>query len=196
MHAALAAYYVPGRKRGPDPWTTYKRLYHQEAQEQKDCGFDVYSEETWVAHWNWAWPCCTGMWNGTRTRTRAYEIVSSEQTFQLPVRVPKLLIPTMNRNALLALPPFTFKAVGTFDGVWRHLTSGRISFKEFKTATAISLDGLPMDEQAGMYWTYGPKWLRRKGLLAEGELPNTSSTRSCARLHRTPAPGATQRATC
>jgi hypothetical protein len=162
VHAALAAYYVPGRKRGPKPWTTFERVYWEEAEEMKDRGFEVMTEETWVSALDLGTAMLHGYVERYAMEDEAYEVISSEQTFQLPVRVP----------AHDGVPAFTFKAVGTFDGVWRHIASGRLSFKEFKTTVAISMDGLPMDEQAGMYWTYGPKWLRKRGLLKEGELPS------------------------
>jgi hypothetical protein len=172
IHAALAAYYPPGRKRGPAPWDTYEQEYYAQATEQRDRGFDVFSDEAWVN----ALDLGVGMLHGYVARyqdeDQEYEVISSEQTFQLPVRVPEQRTWLEEDKAALVLPPFTFKAVGTFDGVWRHLPSGRLLFKEHKTCTAISLDGLPMDEQAGMYWTYGPKWLHRQGLLPADELPS------------------------
>jgi hypothetical protein len=91
-----------------------------------------------------------------READKEYAVISSEQTFQLRVRHPL---------------GFVFYVVGTFDGLWSHLSTGRIKFKEFKTAAAIKTDGLPMDEQASTYWTYGPKWLRQQKLLQPGEMP-------------------------
>src|SRR5262245_40797689 len=45
----------------------------------------------------------------------------------------------------------------------------KIRFVEHKTTTAISGAALPMDEQVGSYWCYGPRWLRLHGFLKEGE---------------------------
>jgi hypothetical protein len=156
VHKALELYYKPGRKRGPHPAKTFERIYHEDAKAHLDAGFSVWDDEEWVD----ALPLGIAMLNGYVQRYKdedaEYEVISSEQTFQVPVRVP----------AYNGVPAFTAWAVGTFDGVWRHLTTKRFSFKEFKTATAISLDGLSLDEQAGMYWTYGPRWLKRRGMLA------------------------------
>jgi hypothetical protein len=85
---------------------------------------------------------------------KEYKIISSEQTFQLPIgrmRGKKVYY------------------VGTIDGVWKHLPSKRLRFAEHKTTTSISGAALPMDEQVGAYWTYGPRWLRLKGILKEDE---------------------------
>lgn len=164
IHGALAAYYVPGRKRGAKPWETYEQLYYAQADELKDRGFNVLAEDD---EWTDALPLGVGMLQGYVQRyaeeDKEFSVISSEQTFQLVVNVGA---PQHDGHVWQrALRPFRFKAVGTFDGVWKHLPTGRLVFKEFKTATAISTDGLPMDEQASMYWTYGPKWLRRQGLL-------------------------------
>ncbi len=88
-----------------------------------------------------------------------WDVICSEQTFRVPVR----------KGARGA----GFTVVGTVDGLWRHrIDKDRLAFKEFKTAKAISLDALPMDEQASMYWTYGPKWLQRQNILPAGTYPS------------------------
>ena len=150
IHRALADYFPPGIRRGPHPAPTFERLYEEQARELGDRGFDVFSDEKWVN----ALPLGIGMLEGYVRRyadeDAEYEVLSSEQTFQVRIRHPD---------------GFWFKVVGTFDGVWRHRKTGRIVFKEFKTAAAITDDGLALDEQAGLYWTYGPRWLRMAGYL-------------------------------
>jgi hypothetical protein len=171
IHQALAAYYKPGTRRGPAPAATYERLYHEQAKALEDKGFNVFSDDKWVD----ALPLGIGMLEGYVKRyseeDKEYEIVSTEQTFQLLVRVPRKFGVGPDGKLL------RFKVVGTFDGVWRHRKTGRIIFREFKTATAIKLDGLALDEQAGLYWTFGPKWLRSQGILKDGELISEISYR-------------------
>lgn len=167
VHRALAPYFKPGRKRGPHPARTFEKLYVEQAAELRQRGFDVYSDEKWVD----ALDLGTGMLNGYVERFAAadaeYEVVASEQTFQLRVStLPFIIHPGDDPSEL------SFWVVGTFDGVWRHLSSKKVVFKEFKTAASIQYDGLPMDEQAGTYWTYGPKWLLKKGILQPGEMPS------------------------
>lgn len=157
VHRALAVYYQPGRKRGPAPAETFAKLYEKQARDlQEDQGFNVFSDEAWVD----ALDLGRGMLNRYVEEyapdDAEYEVISSEQVFQVPVY----------RGLSRA---FRFKAVGTLDGVWRHRPTGRIVFKEFKTATAINVDALALDEQASMYWTFAPGWLRRQGILKEGE---------------------------
>lgn len=151
VHQALAKYYKPGRKRGPHPTDTFEQLCERLSDEQDtsiwtddevldmaDLGIDMLNR--YVEHW--------------QEIDKEYEIISSEQTFQLPIG---------------RMHGFKVFYVGTIDGVWRHLPSGKIRFAEHKTTTAISDSALPMDEQVGAYWTYGPRWLRNKGYLQDGE---------------------------
>lgn len=175
IHQALAAYYKVGAKRGPAPAATYERLYHEQAKALEDRGFNVFSDDKWVD----ALPLGIAMLEGYvkryREEDRDWEIVSTEQTFQLPVRIPSPLITKQKREGIRPLR--RFKVVGTFDGVWRHRKNGRIIFREFKTATAIKTDGLALDEQASLYWTFGPKWLREQGILGAEELISEISYR-------------------
>lgn len=156
IHQALAAYYKPGRKRGPKPAATFERLYNEQARRLADQGFDVFGDEKWEPALDLGIGMLEGYVPEYLEADKEYEVISTEQTFQLRIRHPL---------------GFVFYVVGTFDGVWRHLPTKRIKFKEFKTAAAIKTDGLPMDEQASTYWTYGPKWLRQKKILLPSEMP-------------------------
>lgn len=157
VHQALAAYYKPGTKRGPHPAKTFEKLYHAQVAEKREQGFDVFSDDEWVNALDLGRGMLEGYVERYSVADREYRVLSSEQTFQLRLRHPR---------------GFIFYVVGTFDGVWQNVSNGRIVFKEFKTAKAISLDALPMDEQASMYWTYGPKWMRQKGILKPDQMPS------------------------
>lgn len=159
FHRALEPYYKPGIKRGPHPARTFERLYNEQAKQMADEGFDVWSDEKWVEALDLGVRMLEGYVERYSEADKEFEVIASEQTFQL-----------LLNGRTWDGRPFKFKVVGTFDGVWRHRSTGRTSFKEFKTCAAIQTDGLAMDEQAGVYWTYGPRWLRRKGLLKEGEV--------------------------
>ena len=151
VHQALAVYYKKGRKRGPHPRITFESLCEKLSDDQdtsiweddklvdmRELGIDML--DRYVEHWSEA--------------DKEYRIISSEQTFQLPIgRINGLRV----------------YYVGTIDGVWYHMPSSKFRFAEHKTTTAISGAALPMDEQVGAYWTYGPRWLRLKGFLKEGE---------------------------
>lgn len=59
---------------------------------------------------------------------------------------------------------------GTYDGVYRNLDqSDRPELFEHKTAATISLDHLPIDDQAGSYWSIASRELRQSGLIGPKE---------------------------
>jgi hypothetical protein len=170
IHQALAAYRPPGPLAGPHPAKTFERLYNEQADRLRDDGFDVFSDDKWVD----ALDLGVGMLNGYVEQFAAadaeWEVLSSEQTFQRVIRVPALSLEVADGlpypGARIDIPAFSFKIVGTLDGVWKHRKTKHVVFKEYKTATAISEDGLAMDEQPTVYWTYAPKWLASRGLIS------------------------------
>lgn len=190
FHRSLDRYYRPGIKRGVHPAKTFERLYNEQAEALADQGFNVFSEDKWVD----ALPLGIAMLNGYVERFRdsdqEWEIIASELTFQRLVRVRpkdiKRLGVWLPPEALTRNGEFRFKAVGTFDGVWRHRSNGRVIFREFKTAAAIKLDGLPMDEQASMYWTFGPTVLRQKGILEDEQSISEIGYRICRKAAPNP----------
>jgi hypothetical protein len=175
VHQALAAYRPPGRKFGPDPAATFERLYMDQAAQMRDEGFNVWSDDKWADALDLGRGMLRNYVTTFQDADAQWEVLSSEQTFQRVIRVPtKELVTPVHAAvggsvATIRIPAFSFKIVGTLDGVWRHIKSGHIVFKEYKTATAISEDGLAMDEQPTVYWTYGPKWLVTRGMLSQAE---------------------------
>lgn len=156
VHRALAAYYIPGRKRGPAPAATFERLYHEQIEEHKREGFNVWSDDNWQN----ALHLGVGMLERYvvmyEERDKRYQVIQSEIQFRFPLRRAK-------GKAPIAIQ------VGTIDGLWKDLepisAKRPYIFAEHKTTTSISLDGLPLDEQAGTYWTYGPAYMVRAGLF-------------------------------
>lgn len=151
MHQAMAIYYRKGRKRGPHPAHTFQKLVEQQLDEwgEKMWSDGEYEDmghlgtmmlEAYVEKWKEA--------------DKEYSVIQSEQTFQIPIGM---------------VLGYRIVVVGTFDGVWRHLPTNKIRFVEHKTAAAISEAALPMDDQVGTYWTYGPRYLLKRGLLKPGE---------------------------
>jgi hypothetical protein len=57
----------------------------------------------------------------------------------------------------------------TFDGVYRDTKSKKIMLMEHKTAKAISISHLTLDDQAGSYWAVAPTILRHNGVLGPKE---------------------------
>jgi hypothetical protein len=168
IHQALAAYRPPGRKFGPSPAATFERLYLDQAARLRDEGFDVWSDDKWADALDLGKGMLKAYVETFQDADARFEVISSEQTFQRVIRSPAVALLDENM-ASITIPAFSFRIVGTIDGVWREIRTGRIVFKEYKTAAAIHEDGLAMDDQPTVYWTYGPKWMASAGLLAAEE---------------------------
>ena len=95
----------------------------------------------------------------------SWEVIATERKFQVSVgsrgfQVFGKTIPA--RKAWMRL-------VGTTDGVYRDLETGRVWLMEHKTAAAISTRHLNLDDQAGTYWAVLSVLLRNEGILKRGE---------------------------
>jgi hypothetical protein len=167
IHRALAPYYKPGVKRGPKPAKTFTRLYDADDRVSAVLRNDE-------GEWESLRDLGRGMLEGyvEQWDDSEWEVIQSEQTFRLPLVVPEFVWP-MDEKVSIVIPSFKITVVGTFDGVWKHRRDRkRVVFPEHKTAATINLDGLAMDDQAGMYWTYGPKWLWRQRILPAKSYPS------------------------
>lgn len=170
IHRPLAAYYKPGTKRGPHPAKTFVKLYDADPLTSAVVRND---EGEWESLRDLGRGMLTAYVEQWKDADAEWEVLSSEQTFRLPLVVPAATHVLDGSGPSLIVPSFKLTVVGTFDGIWRHRTKRkRVVFKEHKTATTINTDGLAMDEQASMYWTYGPKWSWRQGILPEGTYPS------------------------
>lgn len=168
VHQSMEKYYKPGRKRGPHPAKTFAELYHEQAKAMQDGGFDAYNDDRWIDALDLGVGMLEGYVDRYKVEDREYEIICSEQVFQVALKTePVILTPGEKPRRV------SFKVVGTIDGVWRHIKSKSVVFKEFKTAASIKTGGLAMDEQPSVYWTYGPKYLRKLGILKPDEMPRS-----------------------
>jgi hypothetical protein len=163
VHRSLAAYYIPGRKRGPAPAATFEKLYHEQIEEHKREGFNVWSEDSWQTAGDLGVSMLERYVREYEEKDKRYQVIQSEIQFRFPLRRAK------------GKPPIGIQ-VGTIDGLWKDLEPVSAKrpyiFAEHKTASAITVDGLPLDEQAGTYWTYGPAYMVRAGLFKHPEQIN------------------------
>jgi hypothetical protein len=156
VHQALAAYYIPGRKRGPAPAEVFERLYNDQIAEHKREGFDVWADDAWQEAGDLGVSMLERYVERWKDEDSRYMVIQSEMQFRFPLR-------ERTGGPILAI------YVGTIDGLWKDLTKAKrpFLFAEHKTTAAISLDGLPLDEQAGAYWTYGPAYMSRTGRFTD-----------------------------
>lgn len=154
VHQSLAAWYKPGAKRGRKPWLTFKKLYTAQLEEMEQ--FGMYTDE---GEWTDAMLLGDAM---LRNYVEFYgddkliEVIYPEKEFQVDLADPQT-------------DEYICTYVGTFDAIIRDLKTGKIGLFEHKTAKAISLAHLQLDEQAGSYWAFGTDWLRSQGILGKRE---------------------------
>lgn len=145
VHQALAAYYLPGKKRGPHPAGTFRDLYAEldepiiikaddERADALALGVDML--EGYIDHWG----------NDSHIL-----VVQPEMPAQVDV---------LDKHG-----KYLCTYVLTFDAVIQDLRTMEFGLLETKTAASISTAHLPLDEQAGSYFTFAPDWLRHLEVL-------------------------------
>lgn len=152
-HQALAAYYPPGRKRGPHPAKTFKRLYKEETARSFGYGMRQENDE-WVE----AGDLGVAMMNGyvdTYGDDPDIEIIAPEFPFEVDITDGK--------------GEYLITYVGIFDALYREWATNSLGLFEHKTTKSIGTEHLAMDEQAGTYWLFAPHVLRKMGMLPKDE---------------------------
>jgi len=150
VHDSLAAYYLPGLKRGPHPAETFQQLYIDHEVE-----FQVRVDDE---KWENAQELGVAMMEHyieEYGKDRKIEIIAPEMPFKFK---------------LLDAGGAPFYYVGRFDALAYDLEKGEYFLFEHKTAGSISLTHLPLDEQAGSYWVFAPAWIKK--LIREGLIEN------------------------
>lgn len=157
IHQALAAYYKPGIKRGPKPWVTFVKVYDQQVKEgMAEFKIKELSEET-ETKWNDARALGIEMLKNYVAEYGAderYKVIHPEMPFQIDL---------YDENG-----EYLCTYVGQLDAVVYDRWNKVYGLMEHKTAAAIQTNHLPMDEQAGSYWTLAPLVLADLGILPEG----------------------------
>jgi hypothetical protein len=161
VHAALAAWYIPGVKRGEHPAISFERLYNKELKTQTKMGFRD-DDGTWHE----AGQLGVAMLENyvdTYGKDEVWEVLVTEQPFRVivehEVRIDKW--PHSRKE------PW-FEYVGVLDGVWRHRGNKKLWIPDHKTTAGIgntTAQHLVLDDQAGAYWSWGVDWLYTNGYL-------------------------------
>lgn len=166
VHLALADWYVPGVKRGIHPAETFANfageglhtIKTQDATDERVAEYEdgvslgIMLMEEYIKFWG---------------QDSNWDFIQAEQTFTLDVPWP-----TDDRQAVYEVDEGTGPLViykGTYDGVFRDLSTGRIELLETKTAKAIQTSHLTLDDQAGSYWAVATATLRAAGKIGPDE---------------------------
>jgi hypothetical protein len=173
IHEALADYYRPGVKRSKDYIDKFRESADMEAEYVR-VNLGGLDEDKWVDARSLGEQMLTG-YVEHYGRDRYWDVIATEQSFELAIPwldedtkdpVERLLIRNMKKRGL----EFRFFILnGTFDGVYRDKQDKRTKLMEHKTAAAISVGHLTMDNQAGTYHLVAQTVGRTQGWLGPRE---------------------------
>lgn len=156
VHEALAKFYKPGTKRGPNPVRTFTKMVDADVEEHGDMIFkDSDDENKRLDAKTLGIAMLTG-YIALYGKDERYEVISPEMPFALDIHDSK--------------GNYVFTYVGTIDAVVRDMVTGKLGLMEHKTGAKLTIPApLALDEQAGSYWAYAPSFLAAEGYLEEGE---------------------------
>jgi hypothetical protein len=144
IHAALAARYRVGVRRGPHPRPTFEQLFEENldetAKESKMSRHEIEESPKWLEHRELGISMLDN-YIDHYGKDEEWKVLATEFPFQTIVQRPN------------ATPWLWY--VGTIDGVWENRSTGKIVIPDHKTTAAINLGYLSMDPQATAYWTWG-----------------------------------------
>lgn len=171
VHKALAAYYVPGVKRGEHPATAFEKAYTEDLkQNQQVFGMKVDEDEKWVN----ALELGVAMLNNyvdEYGKDDRWEVLATEMPFETLVYKPWTYDPNYPPEAQATAEPW-FLYVGVVDGCWRDRGDKSIWLPDHKTTAGIGdkkLSYLQVDDQAGGYWSFGVEFLVQHGFLKQNQ---------------------------
>ncbi len=152
-HIVMADYYKAGKKRSKDYIDLWRHLcdtpdadgMSQPAHDMGDEWVDLRTlGESMLAEY-------VKEYQGDKT----WDVIQTEMS-------GSVMIPTWDGSD-------KFQYNFTFDGVYRDTTSKKIKLMEHKTAKAISIGHLTLDDQGLSYWAVAGTILRKKGVLEKGQ---------------------------
>jgi len=160
VHQALAAWYIPGFKRGPHPAETFEKLADGDVRRFRvDFPNSDYDEQKFVDGVELGVAMLNGYVEHWGTDD-FWEIIMPEAPGQVRVRRNYV---GGDATALYGM---------RLDAVYRDHSLNHAPFRilETKTAASISTNHLTLDSQAGGYWALGTTALRSAGLLGDKDI--------------------------
>jgi hypothetical protein len=168
VHKALAAYYIPGVKRGAHPAKAFTRAYKADLRKnQSKFGARMEEDDKWVD----ALELGVAMMENyvdEYGEDEKWEVLVTEHPFKVLVHhtIDRWSLDGTQTIALAGEPWFWY--TGVLDGVWRNRSSKELWIPDHKSAASLSdskLAYLQMDDQAGAYWSFGVEYLYASGIL-------------------------------
>jgi hypothetical protein len=167
-------WYKPGKERGRNPITTFRRQYKKELEEQSRMGFRD-EDGTWQE----AEELGVGMLENYLDhygRDEEWEVIVTERPFLVTVYHPDSYDPNHPPEAQKEAKPW-FEMVGIIDGLWRHRGTRKLWIPDHKTIAGLGgttqHPNIPawllMDDQAGTYWSFGVEGLIAQKLMRKNQ---------------------------
>jgi hypothetical protein len=166
FHLGLAEWYLPGvNNRGPHPAETFAKyakdsLHTIKLQDATEEAVAEYEDGAVLGE------ILLNEYVNVYGRDQGWDFIQTEKPFSLDVPWPdetrQGLYEEVSGQLMLVYK-------GTWDGVYRDLTDGKIKLLETKTAAQISMSHLTLDDQAGSYWAIAGHSLRAEGLIGPKE---------------------------
>lgn len=173
IHKAMADYYPPGVKRGPNPAASFRKYYQAELEETKELfGQRVADEAAGDTRWIEAGTLGEAMLNHyveTYGKDNDWKVLVTEQRFDILVYKPWTYDPDHPPEAQASAEPW-FVYCGVIDLVAEQRSTGRVWLWDHKTAIAIQTRYLSLDDQATAYYTWGWDWIVQSGLLGKKQV--------------------------
>lgn len=168
-HRALAAYYIPGVKRGTHPAKAFKKAYDAELKVNAEkFGARMEEDDRWVD----AEELGVAMMENYVDEYGSdsdWEVIATEFPFKVLVYKPD----TEGHHYKQPEPWFWY--TGVVDGVWKHRSRKELWIPDHKTTAGIGdtkLNYLQVDDQAGAYWSWGVDYLGMNGFLKKNDQLN------------------------
>ncbi|HWI68129.1 MAG TPA: PD-(D/E)XK nuclease family protein [Nitrospiraceae bacterium] len=166
IHEAMAEYYVKGRKRKPKVLVpAFIKAYERDVSQAGE--FVVYGEDGNIEEGE-AWQNARDlgiemleMYIEHYGVDKGWEVLATEQPFQVPVYNPRT-------------GGYMFTYTGILDLIMREIQHDRIWIWDHKTTGSINVRALGLNEQFGSYWTFGTEWIKEQGLLSNRQFDDLS----------------------
>jgi hypothetical protein len=159
VHEVLAEWYQPGFARGRLPWESWQDWVNAELAVIR-AGLSDSERDEWSAEpYEEARVLGDAMlrnYIGTYHDDPDMEILAIEQPFEINI--------ADEHDNVIAI------FMGRLDGVFRDMRDGLIYLDENKTAAAIKTGHLPLDDQAGGYFSVANLVLRAEGVIGKREV--------------------------
>lgn len=158
-HKSLEAFYIPGRKRGPKPAVTFKRLYREQVKEMGEFSLKDTDDPEDTRY------------NAGEMGVDILEGYSRKYGNDEDIAIIAPELPSFIKMKDIGGEPFLY--VSKYDALGLYIPDDQYFLFEHKTGSEDKKSNLGLDEQSGSYWATAEVWIRyliRKGIIKQKDL--------------------------